>query len=70
MLAATDAVKRAMRDGADHGYTDEWTEQSSHEHLMHAARHLAELIRGGADEDLDHGLCRLAMAKIRRREEG
>jgi hypothetical protein len=70
IAAATAAVNRAMDDGTEHGYTNEWTEQSTHEHLMHAARHLADAVRGDASEEahLEHAVCRVAMAIIKRGE--
>lgn len=64
------AIEHAMDDGAAHGYTDEWTRQSISVHRCHAADHLARDIQENGEDptDLEHALCRIAMALVRRAE--
>ena len=70
MAMALLAIEHAMNDGAEHGYVDDWTRQSIHVHRAHAADHLAADIHGDDSEaHLEHAICRLAMAMVRRSED-
>ena len=64
-----DAVVKAMEDGWDHGYRGNWKGQSAPLHLSHAFCHLERALARGisgpeARTDIEHAICRLAMALI------
>ncbi len=64
-----DAVAKAMEDGFTHGYRGNWKGQSAPLHLSHAFCHLEEALKHGvsgpeARTDIEHAICRLAMALI------
>lgn len=65
---ATWAISQAMEDGFNHGYHGNWKGQSHVVHVSHAFQHLEEALKHGLNKDaindIEHALCRLAMALI------
>ena len=64
---AQDAIYRTLDDGIKKGYRGEWkTEVCADEHLRHAYRHIQHAFGTESPrrrlEDLQHALCRIAMA--------
>lgn len=73
---AVRAVVHAMLDGLQHGYKGEWQTIDAKEHIDHAIDHgddaFAYVQQGkpqDAVEHLEHGICRMAMALIRIKEQ-
>lgn len=59
---SADVIRRVMAEGATTHEPGLWKKEGEAHHKQHAAEHVLELMERGADEDLEHALCRLAMA--------